>query len=449
MIRAFRALFVAFLVGLLAPGAVHALALGASPDSLTRSTWRLANGLTVVAQHVPQAAAVSITMAYHGGSDGDPVGREGLALLEAELAYTAAAGTTPERTRAELQSLRPYGSEVKVTRTQTQLTEVASIAQFPGVLHQVAERSRGVSATSATLAAALASVHEQQRDAYLDAPSRALYYDVAALAAGMDSSALGQLGQARGLDRVGLAEIQKAIATTFVPANGVLSIAGNLEGPDLRAMVEREFGSIPSGRLLPDAPHHRFVAGSAGLRWPGIEHPAGCVGAVAPSLGDSLHPLFYLSLLVLAARLGETWGPPTPPLTSRFQYSILDDPELIRFYPRLEPGDRTPANLADVLADGLSANATLVADDESLESLRDGVSWLIGARLPREILPRFQRTPGLLALLSSSAASRQLWGGEALWAPYRRRLERTNIDAVGLIARLRNPRNQVRLMLRP
>jgi hypothetical protein len=265
----------------------------------------------------------------------------------------------------------------------------------------------------------------------------------------MDSSALGQLGRARGLDRVGLAEIQKAIATTFVPANGVLSIAGNLEGPDLRAMVEREFGSIPAGRPLPAAPHHRFVAGSAGLRWPGIEHPAGCVGVVAPSLSDSLHPLYYLSLLVLAARLGETWGPPTPPLTSRFQYSILDDPELIRFYPRLEPGDRTPTNLGEALEDGLGANATLVADEEGLESLRDGVSWLLGARLPREILPRFQRTPGLLALLSSSAASRQLWGGEAVWAPYRRRFERTNIDAVGLIARLRNPHNQVRLMLRP
>ena len=449
MIRAFRLTFMVFLIGALAPGTGHALALGASPDNPTRATWRLANGLTVKAQHVPAAGAVSITMAYHGGSDGDPAGREGLALLRAELAYTAAAGETPERTRQELRSLRPLGSEVKVTRTQTQLTEVATLAQFPGVLHQVAARARGVRVTAASLAAALASVHDQQRDAYLEAPSRALYYHVAALAAGMDSSALGTLGQARGLDRTSVSEIQKAIATSFVPANGVLSIAGNLDGPDLRTLVEREFGSIPSGQPLPAAPHHRFVAGSATLRWPGLERGVGCVGVFAPSLRDTLHPVFYLSLLVLASRLGATWGPPTPPLQSRFQYSILDDPELIRFYPRLEPGDRSPAKLGDVLADDLNESSMLVADEESLESLRAGVGWLLGAPLPHEILPRFQKNPGLLVLLSSSAASRELWGGEALWAPYRRLMDRCNIDEVGLVARARNPRNQVRLMLTP
>jgi hypothetical protein len=447
--RIFRLLLLALFLGALAPGPGHALALGASSDSLTRATWRLANGLTVIAQHVPAAGAVSITMAYHGGSDRDPAGREGLALLEAELAYTAAAGETPERTRQELQSLRPLGSEVKVTRTQTQLTEVASLAQFPGVLHQVAERAHAVRVTQASLDAALASLREQQKDAYLTAPSRALYYDVAALAAGMDSSALGHLGQAHGLDHVGADEIQKQISTAYVPANGVLSIAGNLDGPDLRVMVEREFGSIPAGRPLPAATHHRFGPGSATLRWPGLEQSVGCVGAAAPSLRDSLHPVFYLSLLILASRLGAAWGPPTPPLQSRFQYSILDDPELIRFYPRLGPGDRTAANLGDALEDGLSANETLVADPEALESLRAGVGWLLGERLPHEMLPRFQKTPGLLVLLSSSAASRQLWGGEALWAPYRRLFERCNIDAIGLIAKLRNPRNQVRLMLRP
>jgi hypothetical protein len=449
VIRAFQVAFMAFLIGALIPAPSHALALGASPDSLTRATWRLSNGLTVKAQHVPAAGAVSITMAYHGGSDGDPAGREGQALLRAELAYTAAAGSTPERSRQELRSLRPLGSEVKVTRTQTQLTEVASLTQFPGVLHQVAERARGVRVTPASLAAALASLRQQQRDAYLEAPSRALYYDVAALAAGMDSSALRLLGRAPGLDRVGVSEMQKQIATAFVPANGVLSIAGNLDGPDLRALVEREFGSIPAGQVLPATLHHRFVASSTTLRWPGLERPVGCVGVSAPSLRDTLHPVFYLTLLVVASKLGVTWGPPTPPLQSRFQYSILDDPELIRFYPRLEPTDRTPANLGQALAEDLNANAMLVADEESLESLRAGVGWLLGAPLLHEMVPRFQKTPGLLVLLSSSTASRELWGGEAVWAPYRRLMDRCNIDGASLIARASNPRNQVRLMLTP
>ena len=46
---------------------------------------------------------------------------------------------------------------------------------------------------------------------------------------------------------------------------------------------------------------------------------------------DTLQPQFYMSLLVLGSQVKAQWGSPEPPLGSRFQYSLLDDPDVVRF----------------------------------------------------------------------------------------------------------------------
>jgi len=438
-----------FLAALLAPAPASALALGASPDSATRASWTLANGLTVIAQHVPGSGAVSITVGCHGGTDSDPAGKEGLAQLVGEILYTGAAGTTPERSRAEMSSLRPLGAELKVNRRQTLITEVASLQQFPGVFHQMAERMRGVRVTPASIATALTSLRAFQRDAYLDAPARRLYNGVAVLAAGGDSVTLQRVATCSALAGVPAADVEARLRHVMAPANAVLSIAGNLDGVNLRALVEHEFGSIPAGARAEEPPHRPYKAGTVLIHQPGLDGPVGCVGVVAPSLQQQMQPTFYLSLLVLATQLNTVWGPPEAPLTSHFQYSIMDDPELVRFYPALDKRDRTPGALTESFNGALRPFYELVADEDLLESLRNGVEWMLGAPVPPEMLSRFRQIPGLLALLSSTGASRELWGGEAVWAPYRAQFEKTSIDAVGLMALIGDARAQSRILLVP
>ena len=113
-------------------------------DSTVADHWKLANGLTVVTRHIPRALGVAITVAYPTGSDGDPAGRPGLTRLAAEVEMMAPAGDVPERTREEMESLRPLGWSIKVGRRSVQLAEVATREQFPGVLRQMATRMRGV-----------------------------------------------------------------------------------------------------------------------------------------------------------------------------------------------------------------------------------------------------------------------------------------------------------------
>ena len=68
------------------------------------------------------------------------------------------------------------------------------------------------------------------------------------------------------------------------------------------------------------------------------------LGLTAPALSDSLHPSFYMALLVLGGQAKVSWEPPARPLVTRFQYSLLDDPGFARFYPAVESAaTRRPA----------------------------------------------------------------------------------------------------------
>src|SRR5438093_1542124 len=179
------------------------------PDSTVCESWLLPNGLGVTTRHVPRTSAVSITVAYRIGNAGDPTGREGLARLLAEAAFTAAAGEIPERTRDEMESLRPLGWNLEVGTRSTLLTEIASPAQLPVALR-----------------------------------------------------------------------------------------------PGLRQITRSDLAS-----------------------------PLGVVGIIAPALTDTAHPEFYLNALVIGSLCKDQWDPPAPPLTTRFKYSALDDPDLVRIYP--------------------------------------------------------------------------------------------------------------------
>jgi hypothetical protein len=418
------------------------------PDSTFVDQWTLANGLRVTTRHVPYATSVSVTIAHGVGSAADPAGREGLGLLLAELQFTGATAETPERGRDELDSQRPLGWRVKVLPRATVFSEACAPAQYPVVLHLAAQRMRGVTVSGTALERALGAVRADLRGLYRDHPDSAAYALPWAVAAPAGAAALDRLATGSGLT-LPAREAERLMRQRFVPATAVLSLCGDLSGPDLRAFVEREFGGIPAGPApAPAEPAIEPRARAVPLA--GLSRPLGVVAVRTPALTDLDHPDFYIAALIMGSRVRSIWGPGQPPLSSSFKYAPFDDPDLVRFYPPTDP-DRTDTTwVGDRLEEVLDPLARATLPPQAVETIKRNVYWLIGGPMLPTMARRARTDPALLHNLSTSMATRALWGSEEFWAGYRDRFGMTEQPAMEkwvdwVLAR----RNQVRVVLEP
>jgi len=324
------------------------------------------------------------------------------------------------------------------------------VEQFPGVLHQLAVRMRGVNVTPAGLREALATVRADLDTNYRVAGGRALYYGAREWATGGGEGRIARYASGAGLKGLSVKEVQQRIRREFGPANAVLSIAGNLATVRVRELTMNEFGSIPAGEPRPPNVPARLDSASCVVARPGIPEPAGVIGALAPALADSSHPAFLMRLLVIGGHCNKRWGPPGPPLTSRFQYSVLDDPELVRFYPPVAPTDTLAAALSTELVQTLNEVDAMIIPPSVYHAIWIGVDWLLGGPMPRDIAMRMLADAGALHSLGSGMATRELWGGESFWSEYRRRFRDAIDNPYGdMYDALVTPARQVRMLFVP
>lgn len=433
----------------LLPGTFRPASAVPLPDSTFADAWRLENGLEVRVRHIPGAAGVVITTGYRSGLLDDAAGREGLAELLTELQYFSATGEFPERTREEMESLRPLGWKASTTHRLTMLTEVASLPQFPGVLRQVATRMRGVTVTPAGLAAAVASVRRERGARTFGNPDQGLYWRSHALATGLSDEALLAQASARGLPDLRLEDVAALLRERFAPANGCLALAGDFSNVNLRALIEREFASIPAGTARETAAGPALAGGERVSAWPGLERPLGVIGIVAPALDDSLHPRFYLAGLVMGLELRRKAGAPAAPLGARFQFPLYDEPEMLRLYPDLPAGDATPAALGASFRDLTETVGRMIVSLESLNGVKRAFDWLLGGPLPQGVRAQSAQAPGMLTPMTTGMAARALWRGDAFWERYRTSFEQSVMSPGVFFAWMLDPAHQARLVLAP
>jgi hypothetical protein len=420
------------------------------PDSTSVEQWTLANGLRVTTRHIPGATGVAVAIAFDGGSAADKAGQEGMSWLLAESWFTGAAGPAgevPERTREELASQRPVGWQIKVLPRWTVFIEGTTPRQYPVVLHQAALRLRGVRVPDATLKEAVRRVHEDLRGTYAWHPDTMATQVPRVMAAGADSAALLRLAAGAGLDGVTTRDVERRLRERFVPVNAALSVAGDLRGIDLRPFLEREFGTIPAGTTPPrDSIVTR--AASLTLRVPGISGVASAVGIRTPLVTDADHPEFFVSMLLMGSRALGQWGPQVPPLTSRFRFSLFDDPDLARFFPPTDPQQASPAGVSARLAELIDPIARSVMPAEGIDSAKRGVFWMLGGPMMPSLLRSARAQPGVVASLASTMAVRAVWQPEPFWATYRMRLAAvTELPLETWAGWALDPANQVRLVM--
>lgn len=394
-------------------------------DSTVFESFRLPNGLRVVTRHVPGCQHVDVTVAYDFGRSDEPQGKEGMSALLAELEFYGATAETPERTRAEMPGVRPAGWDVAVTPRVTRFSEIAPERLLPGLVHQAADRMRGVQVTQTALKRALVVVRADLDTAYRLNVGLALHNAARAWAGGSGEASLAREAAGRGIQGLGVSEVQQQLNANFVPSNAVLAVVGSLHKIPLRALIQTEFGSIPAGSpVRRDGPASldstiRAVARNE------VSRPMGVLGLIAPALEDSTHPAFYMELVLVGGHCTKRWGPPEAPLTTRFNYSLYDDPELARFYPPVGPGETDPALLRISFVNTLNELSSGKVTPSAYYALWRGLNWLLGGPIPAEIFDRVLREPGALHTLATGTAVRELWGGEPFWSRYRERFQKT------------------------
>jgi len=430
------------------------------PDSTTIERWRLGNGLRVVTQSFPRAPGVCVTVAYAAGSDADPPRRRGLARLLAEVQMMAAAGDVPERSRAEMESLRPLGWGVVVGRNATRLSEVATRAQLPGVLRQAAARMRGVTVSGVTLKSALASVRRDLGEQLFGSVEQSLYYQAREYAAGFEPNAILDLASARDLEQVGPADLEGALRTAFAPSQAVLAVAGDLGGLDLHALIQSEFGGLPgvpardsldgaAGGPTTAPPRERFHPGYHVAPRNGVDRPVGVLAVEAPALSDTLHPGFFLCMLLIGDFCKQNWSISSA-VQSRFRYSILDEPDLVRFYPEVHPDSTDAGALANQLRTVLAALMEMAVPTSEYDEYRRNVLWLLGGPMPRQVAFQVSRNAAALNQVCNDLAARELTGGETFWSEYRRRfLARGDPGLSPWVRYLVQPEHQAALLFTP
>ena len=432
---------------LLAPAAAaHA---GMLSDSTVAEAWRLDNGFEVRTRAVPHAAGVSVTLAFRAGSGYEPAGKEGLSELLAELEFMSAAGTFPERTRAEMSSLRPLGWESRPGMRLARFTEIVTPAQLPGVLQQFAARLSRVTVTDASLKQALADVRRDAGSRLFGGPADVLYWRAGALARGWSDEQIVRHAGLPGLSRLTPREATALLPRWYTAGNASLALAGDLSGIDTHALVAALFGKLPAGQPMPDTIQVRLRGGKRTTPWKGLSAPVGVIAAAGPALTDSLHAGFFVGMLVTGSGVNAAWGPPAPPLVSRFQYGLLDEPELVRFYPPIRADATDPDLLSGALYEQLQVVGGQLVTGQVLTGVRNNVRWLVGGELNDDLTRRFRTDPAGLGTLSSGMATRALWMGDAFWRGYLDRLDHVLLGHSYFYDWLVEPRHQTTLLLTP
>ena len=86
---------------------------------------------------------------------------------------------------------------------------------------------------------------------------------------------------------------------------------------------------------------------------------------------------------------------------------------------------------------------------EEFYAIQGSVRWLIGGPLSKDLRQRMDTDRGLLMTLATSAATRELWGGETFWRDYRRRFDAIERPNLSLWADyFTTPANMIQLMFR-
>ena len=286
-------------------------------------TFRLANGLSVTLSEDHTAPIVAVNLWYHVGSANERPGRTGFAHLFEHMLFQ---GSAHVGANEHFEIVQRAGGTLNGSTwlDRTNYFETVPSNQLATALWLEADRMGQLlpAMTQQKLDTQRDVVKNERRWSVDNQPYGTWWERLPALAFPSDHPFHHSLiGSMEDLTEASLEDIAQFFATYYTPDNAVLSIAGDFDPAEARALVEQFFGPIPRGAGKPplppmDLPEHfgsweRLVVPDA------VMLPRLFLGFRAPVFGSDAH----FVATVLAAILGTGKG-------SRFQRALVRDREV-------------------------------------------------------------------------------------------------------------------------
>ena len=219
-------------------------------------TFTLPNGLTVILSEDHTAPLVAVNLWYHVGSANEREGRTGFAHLFEHMLFQGSANVGANE---HFELVQRAGGTLNGSTwlDRTNYFETVPSNQLELALWLEANRMGWLlpAMTQQKLDTQRDVVQNERRWSVDNQPYGTWWERLPALAFPVGHPFHHSLiGSMADLDAASLDDIAHFFATYYTPDNAVLSIAGDFDRDEARAMVERHFGTIPRGTGKPPLP---------------------------------------------------------------------------------------------------------------------------------------------------------------------------------------------------
>jgi predicted Zn-dependent peptidase len=247
--------------------------------------FTLENGLRVILSEDHAVPVVSVAVYYDVGSRNEREGRTGFAHLFEHMMFQ---GSENVPKAGHFQYIFNNGGTMNGTTSseRTNYFETLPASQLPLALWLESDRMRSLKVTQENLDNQRDAVKEEKRLTYDNRPYSNAFLRLNELIYSNPANAHSTIGSMEDLDAATIDDIREFFRVYYAPNNAVLSICGDFDPREARALIEKYFGTIPAQPRPPavDVSEPETVAGPYELyRDPFAQLPALMLGWKAPA----------------------------------------------------------------------------------------------------------------------------------------------------------------------
>ncbi|BBH43792.1 M16 family metallopeptidase [Pseudomonas sp. KU43P] len=329
--------------------------------------FTLANGLTVYLREDQRAPLVSVQLWYHVGSSQEATGQSGLCHLVEHLMFEGSSKLAPGQYNKVITQLG--GNPNAFTSPDATCFPVTLPAdRLEVVLEIMADSMVTATLGEAVFARELNVVKAERREQTDSVPMNLARERALILANSHMPYATPTVGHQNDLQHLDISAVRAWYDDWYQPNNATLVVVGNTNLQALRAMAERQFGSIARATLpkrwTPEPDRH-FKHRCQTIALKGL-HPGAILSFNVPSLATAATPAQAQALRLIPYLLAKGYS------SRLFSRCVRGDESLLQIsadYQHLQRGDslltfELAANLANATAQ--SATARVLQEIEQL-----------------------------------------------------------------------------------